>query len=305
MDFFELFNLQLSLFILIIVGLVLKRIGIIDNAGKRSLTELCLNVIIPCNIIKSFFVQQDASALRYGFNLVVIGFIIQGMYIFLNRFIYNKYPEKTKQVLQCAMVISMGGFLGNPVAESIFGDLGLLYASFFLISMRVAMWSIGPYYYIGKTGKKSEVIKKVLTHPCMVAIYFGLFIMFTGFKVPNMFVRAIKNIGACNSAITMIIIGTILADVDAKSIVSKTSLKYSFIRLFLMPLMALFICEFFELDMVARAVAVLMTAMPAGAGVAMFATKYDGDELFGTSLIVLTILLSVVTLPIWCSFLIV
>ena len=42
-------------------------------------------------------------------------------------------------MLQYCTLVSNGGFLGNPVAEGVYGDMGLLYASLFLIPMRVVM----------------------------------------------------------------------------------------------------------------------------------------------------------------------
>ena len=51
MDILRLFNLQGSLFLMIRAGLLMKKTGIIDEGGKRCLTDLCVNLIIPCNII--------------------------------------------------------------------------------------------------------------------------------------------------------------------------------------------------------------------------------------------------------------
>ena len=51
---------------------------------------------------------------------------------------------------------------------------------------------------------------------------------------------------------------------------------------------------------VARGIAVLMTGMPAGATAAIFAARYDSDAPFATRCVVLTTLLSMFTLPLWC-----
>ena len=57
MELIKLFNLQGSLFIMILAGAVLKRKGIIDESGKRCLTDLCVNIIIPCNIFKLLMIE--------------------------------------------------------------------------------------------------------------------------------------------------------------------------------------------------------------------------------------------------------
>ena len=64
MELIKLFNLQGSLFIMILAGAVLKRKGIIDEPGKRCLTDLCVNIIIPCNIVKSCLIEFDISIMK-------------------------------------------------------------------------------------------------------------------------------------------------------------------------------------------------------------------------------------------------
>lgn len=58
------------------------------------------------------------------------------------------------------------------MAEGVLGSEGLLYASVALIPIRLFMWSAGLALFTA-TDRKS-VVKKLLTHPCMVAVYIGL-----------------------------------------------------------------------------------------------------------------------------------
>ena len=140
--------------------------------------------------------------------------------VFLNRFLFDVFEEHQKKVLQYCTIVSNGGFLGNPVAEGVYGELGLLYASIFLIPMRVVMWSAGTSYFISGGTDKKKVLRNILTHPCLVAVYLGMFLMFTQIHVPEVLASSVRSIGNCNSAVTMFIIGTILADVeDRKSVV--------------------------------------------------------------------------------------
>lgn len=88
--------------------------------------------------------------------------------------------------------------------------------------MRIVMWSVGTTYFVaGETVEKRKVIKNVLTHPCLVAIYLGLLCMVTQVQLPSVILNSVKYIGNCNSALTMFIVGTILTDAPLKSIVSR------------------------------------------------------------------------------------
>ena len=300
MNIWQLFHLQGSLFLMILAGVVLKRLGILDANGKKTLTDLCVDIVIPCNIIKSFLVEFQPDVLRSCGALLVVGFLLQILCVIFNKFLFNRYPDQQRKVLQYCTIVSMAGFLGNPVAEGVFGNLGLLYTSMFLIPMRVVMWSAGTSYFVAGSTDKKKVIKNVLTHPCLVAVYVGVVLMITQIPLPTMLTSAIKSIGGCNSALTMFIIGTILADVKLSTIIDPTTVAFSFFRLGLLPLVAYGVCLVFQLEPVARGIAVLMTGMPAGATAAIFAARYNSDAPFATRCVVLTTLLSMFTLPMWC-----
>ena len=297
----DLFNLQGTLFIMILAGVALKRFHIIDDAGKRCLSDICINIIIPCNTIRSFLIPLDPSIVKAGSLLLGIGIVLQLSYVFYNRFLFNRYDPQQKKVLKYCTMVSNGGFLGNPIAEGVYGNLGLLYASLFLIPMRIVAWSVGTAYFVGgaKTDKKA-VFKNVLTHPCLLAVYIGLFLMITQIKLPGMVVTAMTNMGSCTATLTMFIIGTILADVNVMTIVNKTTLSFSALRLIILPAIALLACSIVGLNRTATGVAVMLTGMPAGSTAAIFAARYDSDAPFATKCVVLTTLLSMVTIPIWC-----
>ena len=105
MELIKLFNLQGSLFIMILAGAVLKRKGIIDEPGKRCLTDLCVNIIIPCNIVKSCLIEFDISIMKACGLLLAVGIVMQLLCVFLNRFLFDGFEEHQKKVLQYLSLI--------------------------------------------------------------------------------------------------------------------------------------------------------------------------------------------------------
>ena len=300
MELLELFNIQGTLFLMILVGALVKKLGIVDEAGQRCLTDLCVNVIIPCNILKSCLIDLDSSVLRACEILVVVALAIQIISVILNKFLYKNYPEAQNKVLKYCTLVSNGGFLGNGVAEGVYGTLGLLYASMYLIPMRIVMWSAGTSYFVAGGTDQKKVVRNILTHPCLVAVYIGMAIMLLHIPLPTLLTSTITGIGNCNTAITMFIIGTILVDVPLLTIVNPTTLWISALRLVLLPAAAWGISLALGLEPVATGVAVIMTGMPAGSTAAIFAARYGSDAVFATKCVVLSTLLSMLTIPVWC-----
>lgn len=300
MSFWELGSLQLTLFAMMLIGALLRKKGIIDDNGKRCLSDLCISVVIPCNIFRSCLIEFNSSILKQCGMLLLCAVFLQILCLVLNRFLFNRYPAQQRKVLQYCTIVPMSGFLGNPIAEGIYSSVGVLYTSIFLIPMRIVMWSVGTTYFVAGEGiDKKKVVKNVLTHPCLVAIYLGLICMITQVKLPGILTETVRYIGNCNSALTMFIVGTILADVPLRTIFNKDTALFSVLRLLLLPAAALGLALLLGLDPTARGVSVLMTGMPAGATAAIFAARYGSDAPFATRCVVFTTLVSMATLPLW------
>ncbi|WP_242974488.1 AEC family transporter [Lacrimispora amygdalina] len=295
----SLLNLQGMLFLLVACGVVLRKLGILPDSAKQVLTDLVIDLILPCNIISSFLIEFNLDILK-GFAVILfIATLIQfGCLIIANTF-YKKEPERRKKVLQYGTVCSNAGFMGNPIAEGIYGAEGLMYASIFLVPQRIVMWSAGVSYFTESPDRKT-VVKKVLTHPCIVAVYIGLFFMITQLSMPEFIENTIRNVGSCTTTVSMVLIGTILAEVKAGSIFDKGIMKYTLIRLFFIPFLVFIFCRLFPVTQLISGVSVLLTGMPAGSTTAILAAKYDGDYIFATKCVVVTTLLSLVTIPLWC-----
>lgn len=293
-----LFDLQVMMFLLMAVGVVLRKMNIITKEGKGMLTDLVIDLILPCNIISAFYMPMDHSVFVSGVEILIISILIQIFCTFISGILYRKVPKEKRMVLQYATVCSNAGFLGNPVAEGLYGSVGLLYASVYLIPQRIVMWSAGVSYFTECPSKK-EVVKKVLKHPCIVAVEIGIVLMVTQVQLPGFLSSAIENVGGCTTAITMMLIGTILTDVDMCHILTRTTVAYSFIRLAFIPAVVFAGCWLANIDSVVAGVSVTLAAMPAGTTTAILAMKYHGDEEFATQSVVLTTMLSMAAIPIW------
>ena len=301
MSILDLFSLQGTLFAMMLIGAWLKKRGIVDNNGKKCLTDLCVNMVIPCNIFKSCLIEFNMGIFKSCAMLLLSAVILQCLCLTLNKFIFNRYAPQQKKVLQYCTIVPMSGFLGNPIAEGIYDQLGVLYTAIFLIPMRVVMWSVGTTYFVADAEvDKKKVLKNVLTHPCLVAIYLGLICMVTQIQLPRVITETVRYIGSCNSALTMFIVGTIQADVKLPTIVNRHTITFSVFRLAILPAVALGLGRLLGLDNVSLGISVLMTGMPAGATAAIFAARYGSDAPFATKCVVMSTLLSMLSLPLWC-----
>lgn len=295
-------NLQLTLFFLMAVGFLVKKINLISDQGQKNINTLVLNVVLPCNIVKSFMVDLQSDMVRDLTSMMLLSILVQVIFVVYGKILFRKQPAGKKACLQYGTICSNAGFLGNPVAEGVFGGYGLVLASVFLIPMRIMMWSEGLAAFSGTSDKKAT-LKKVCTHPCIIACVIGILVMVTGYRFPVPVTNTISSLGSCNTALSMMVIGMILSRVDFREFADLTVLNYSLHRLILLPILILLVCLVLPLSHPVKGVCVLLSAMPAGATTSILASNYEMEPEFAAKMVIVSTVLSIPTICLWSIFL--
>lgn len=261
---------------------------------RTGITNLVIYLILPANIIHSFIIDFDKNILISSGLILIVSLLLQIFCYFFSRFFYYKISDSRIAVVKYATLCSNAGFMGSPVIYEIYGDNGLRLASLFLIPQRIVMWTAGISCF---TNNKDNIIKKVLIHPCIIAFFIGVFITVSNIQLPLFALQTIKSLSQCTTALSMIVIGSILSEISIKNVLSPLSIYYSLIRLIVIPLIVLMFYFLFHLPYLVTAVSVVLTEMPAGTTTAILAEKYKGDSILSVKLVFLSTLLSLVTIP--------
>ncbi|MFI3208370.1 MAG: AEC family transporter [Eubacteriales bacterium] len=301
MDFSGLLNLQGMMFAIMAIGAFLRKKELIRSEDKTVLTELIINLLLPCSIVMAFCIEFSEEILKEGFIILIISCILHLFCVMLSKVLFNKYSKDQKVILQYGTICSNAGFLGNPIAEGVYGSIGLLYASIYLLPLRIINWSVGLSFYTESTDRKG-LVKKVITHPCIITVFIGLFIMIAQIQLPTVLSSTLSSLGSCSTPFTMLLIGVILAEGDIRTMITITTIKFSILRLILIPLGVFIGCKLCGVPDLVAGVSVLLAAMPAGTTTAILAVKYNRDAEFATKCVVLTTILSMIMIPIWCTF---
>ena len=294
--------LQITIFGIMLVGLIVRKAGIVGPQARKDLTSLVINIVLPCNIITSFITRLSADLIRECVTILLISVGIQIFCVLYGKILYSHESHSRSMNLRYALICSNAGFLGNPIAEGLYGATGLMLASIYLIPQRIMMWSEGIAVYSGISDKK-ETVKKVVTHPCVLACMIGLVLLLTQADLPPVILTPVQTIGRCNTALSMMVIGMILAEINIKDLVDKTVVLYTIQRLVVIPLLIYVILTLLHVSPLVRGLSVILAAMPAGATTSMLASRYDRDPIFATKLVVFSTLCSIPAIIIWSAVL--
>ncbi len=293
----EMLNLQIMLFLLMAAGIAVKKIGIITSENRKSFSSLLINVILPCNIVNSFLsgVEISSELFKNCLLAIILSAVIQIFVTFANKLFFKKVREERKNVMSYGMICSNSSFIGLPVAESLYGSMGVLYTSLFQIPIRFTMWTAGLALFTDVDRKSA--FKKLAKHPCIIAIFVGFILMILPFSLPSVMLSTISSISKCTTPMSMFVIGAILADADIKTMFSKDVFYFTFLRLVGLPLFIWMILKPFGLNSLLVNICVIMSGMPAGSTTSILADQYGGDSMFASQMTFVSTLFSIVTIP--------
>lgn len=297
-DMKSLLTMQGMMFLMILIGAGMRKIQIVTTEGRRSMTNLVVNLILPSNILYAFS-KADASAFRSMLVVVAMAFLIQLAWYLLSRVLWRGMDESRRGVMRYAFQFSNCGYLGNPVIEGLYGAPGLVYASVFLLPVRLFMWSVGLECFQKGAGSLRKTIERALTHPCVVATILGVVWMFFPVGLPDFLYNTISGFNQCLTPMTMLVIGFIMAETDLKKMFCKDLFVITVLRLLIQPLAVLAACRLLNLETLVAEVVTVLVSMPVANTTALLASQHDCDYTFASNVVVFTTLVSMITIPLY------
>jgi predicted permease len=139
----EIVNLQLMLIVLILLGAVLSKVGILNQAMRSGLSTFLIYVLIPSNIVLAFMKQPGHLPAKDILTTLLVFSAFSVMLIVVTRLTqHHFYPPEKEKVLRFCLISNNAGFLGWALIENLFQSSGILYASIAMIPIRIFVWGM-------------------------------------------------------------------------------------------------------------------------------------------------------------------
>lgn len=290
------FNSVIILFLIMIVGFVIRKAGVLNEQLNKGLSGLLINVTLPFMVIASFNMEYDSELMMKALKILVYSILIHVILYFVSYIFFFKFKKDKQAVLRFTTTFSNTGFMGFPILGSIYGPIGVFYASIFNIPFNIFIWSLGVMLFTGKSDIKT--IRKTVINPALIAVIVGVIIFRFSIKLPIPVIKSVKMIGDITTPLSMIIIGSMLAEMRIKDIFSDLSIYYgAIIRLVVIPVVIYYALKMFGVDEFIVGICVILEAMPAAVITAIIAEKYEGNAIYASQNVFITTVLSVITIP--------
>ena len=162
-----------ELFILIGLGALGAKTGLLRPEGKQTLSNLLVDLVVPAMIINSYRMEFSAEILH---NLMA-AFALSTLSILLGLVITLLFTARSRDsrtpIFRFACVFSNAGYMGLPLISALFGSEGLLYASAFFTMFNLLLWTVG-YSMVSGSSDPKKVAQSLLHCPAIYAIVVGL-----------------------------------------------------------------------------------------------------------------------------------
>lgn len=282
--------------IYIAFGAILTKYKKLSQHGTKQMSFLLLHVVTPCVIISSFQGRNmdDMKELLTAFAISILIHIIAIFVAWL--FFANKKKNLNWHINRFCVAYSNCGFMGIPLLAASLGAKGVFIGSAYLVVFNVFTWTQGLGMFVGSNGKVS--FKKVIFSPGIIGIAISGIIMGLNLKLGTTLTTVVNGLASLNTPVAMILLGIYLGESEfVKAFKNINLYLVCFLRLIFVPVIIIGLMYVLKLDQTLSYALILSTACPCAAISAIFASEYGKDSGFASSVVSVSTLLSLLTLP--------
>lgn len=300
MILYTLINAVVLMAILMAIGYYLRNKKVLTDDAEGALTYILVNITTPAMLINALNIKFSIDQFKTGMILFAVSFIFNFLLVALGKITSLKLHNDGKKIIfKYAIVYLNGGFMGFPIVNQLFGAQGMFYATMFHFPNTILMWTLGTSIFLGKNKDKNR-IKNIFVNPGMLGIYGGLILYFTQITLPPFASNLLSLLTNATTFLSMIIIGNKIAKIGIKQSFSDLDAYYAtFVRLVISPIIMIALLKLFIFESMAEQVFVIYASLPVAALMPILALKYGRDDRFGSKVVVINHLLSLVTIPIF------
>lgn len=298
-------NTVIPLFLLIMLGYVLKRLGLLTDKILPPLNKLVFNVFLSSSLFYNLYTTQlqqtwNAKAIIYVTVCVLAIFVILALVIPIIEKDRSKSCVMMQSIYRSNVII-----LGIPVVTELCGseNTGLISL---IIAVVIPIYNILSVFIFEFMGAEHPSIKKTLVNiaknPLIIGSLLGIFFLVTDIKLPYMFEKAISNTASISTPLALIVLGGFFDFKKLKGNIKQLVISIGS-RLVVVPVICMSIAVLLGFRGAELVAMLAVFASPSAVTSFTMAKQMKGDADLAAQIVVLGTLFSILTIFLWIFFL--
>ena len=295
------FTNVLILFMLLFLGYLIGIKKIVAHSSINDLTNLVVDVSMPCTIALSMVRPFDArllgDAIKVMVAILIFQLVLSGLAYYATK-ILKVNPSKSGSWI-FALVFSNNAFVGYPLMYALYGNDGLFLMAMGNVVQNVLIFSLGIKLITLNYNLKDHIrLRHIIFTKQNIAVVVGMFIFFLQIPIPEPVLTLVTYVANLTVPLSMMVVGMSLSRYDVRNM--------TIIRMVLLPLVMVVIFKVLGINAnqnLPLAILFFTAALPAPAFTTIMAERYNTSIEFSSKCVFLTTVLSILTVPILAGLL--
>ena len=290
----------LVLFILIAIGFICGKKGVITEHASKKMTDIVLYIVTPCVMISAFQREFSFQTLELLLVAVATASVILALSILIAHLVLHDSDESRRRVIRFAVVFSNCGFMSLPLQKELLGDDGWFFGSIFVAVFNIFSWTYGLAEMSGDAKQLS--FKRLLLNPGLLGVTAAVILFVCRVTLPPVILQPVTHLANLNTPIPMLIIGFYLSQAKLRDAFTNGRIYLAMaLRLILIPVLAALGMSLLKLDRTMIIAFTIACAAPCAASTTMFAAKFNRDVSLSVSVTAASTVISILTMPLIVS----
>ena len=295
---------MLRIVLFLAIGFGMNKLHILPKGASSGISKLATTLFLPAMLLHSNMTEFNlADVATYG-QIVMLGVVLWTVVTIpciwiANRLSGGDYNERG--VYLYGLSFPNSGAIGRPLALAIAGTVGLFQYNLFLL-MYVIMtyaWGVGLFL----NGESKHPIKRFfvgLINPVFLSMLAGLILGALGSRnwMPPVITQVVGDLGDCFVPVSLLMAGYAVADYPFGEVLKRPkSYIFTALRLLIIPLGVMFALRFAGVSKELTTLVLFALSSPSGMNVVVFPAAYGRDCKTGASIVLMSCLGAIITMP--------
>lgn len=296
--FFQTFSVTMPIFSLVIIGMFLKRVGMMPDAFVDGASHLVYKVTLPIFL----FLALSKSNLSSQFDPLLVNYYIVANFLMIGLcWLAAKWWIRPEQ----RAVFIQGGFRGNQgiislaLAISLYGDDGLQLAGLMagLAAILNNVLAVVIFSVFGETyeAKPLTVLINIARNPMIIGVLAGSLVSLLGIGFPSWVVESGTFLGSLTLPLALLCIGATLSFKTFKES-GGAAVQATLMKLIWVPLIFTSLGWFIGIEGVSFGILFVFLAPPTASASYIMARVSGSDEKLAANIVAMTTFTSIFTI---------
>ena len=305
-------SIVVPIFLVILAGYLFAKKNKFSKDAGKLINDYVLLVALPALLFLSIAQAKPEDLLHWEFVVATLAGIFVAYILGIVLSMFRSISAPRSSIVAMAACYGTTGYMGMPIAIAAFGEAAAVPAAIATILHNIpAIMAVIITYGIFSNGRKKEsgvfimlrAIKTTLLNPLTLSVIAGMFFSFLAIPLPDILKIFTGFLAGAAGPTALFALGIGLSGLDTKLHMNiKKIMDLSpiiIIKIFIQPFVTFFVAYYWlgmDSTDIYLIVAILMSAQPIGAGVYVFANKFDYFQENTAVSIIISLLIAVFSL---------